>query len=90
MPVVGVIWSVCHRTMLCLPTFTAGIDRVVVWTEAREHLWIGDCVTVTVYRGDLERTKHSKSIGSSQARGFVETSLFQDCVKTKQSKINFY
>ena len=40
--------------------------------------------------GDLERTKHSKSIGSSQARGFVETSLFQDCVKTKQSKINLY
>ena len=32
---------------------------VVVWTEAREHLWIGDCVTVTVYRGPggLERTK---------------------------------
>ena len=81
--------------MLCLPTFTAGIDRVVVvWTEARKHLWIGDCVTVTVYRGpgdlDLERTKHSNSIGSSKAREFVETSLFQDFVKTKHSKINLY
>ena len=69
MPVVGVIWSVCHRTMLCLPTSTAGIDRVVVWTEAREHLWIRDCVTVTVYRGpgDQETWRGQSTATQSEA-----------------------